>query len=327
MTRLKALLSQFKKIDSVTPTLSGASHCSCMGQYLAVMRPSQTWQEILAAPLDRVPVSVAKLPEDLRVVLAASLPQDEVALRAAGFQEWCDYPGCPGHRYFEGYYHALPGIECNRPAASIHPRLGSDMMRPPAPPMLAAFSEAFRRVNEAELKKLMMALARCQEAAPLAEVLKRGAHFADLSVQVHWGDAVPAEHAAWHYDAANSFLHLALSLQGRRALHAHRGPASVRDKSSEIFWQEERDLYVSAPCSFVHAVEYPQADWDGRVVAVQCRLLLSADELFGAGRPIDTDRRGRTAAAVFRFLAQGVPIVPGLDEVNEVLAEMQVCKQ
>merc|ERR1712154_569985 len=126
-------------------------------------------------------------------------------------------------------------------------------------------------------------------AAALASVLERQMHFADLSIQVHWGDEVPGDCVAWHLDAPNSFLHLAVGLSGKRSLHARRSLQNGRISKNcmvgsaderEIIPMEEGDAYLSVPCCFPHAVEYRSCTWEDRMVAVQIRLLLSEEELF-----------------------------------------------
>ena len=70
--------------------------------------------------------------------------------------------------------------------------------------------------------------------------------------------------------------------------------------------------------------------WDNRIVAVQMRLLLQEDELFGMlGKEhtaLDIDPRGGTAAIVFRQLAahsRSGLCIPDLAAVQEVLSEYQ----
>jgi len=145
---------------------------------------------------------------------------------------------------------------------------------------------------------------------------------------------------AWHIDAPNSFLHLALGLSGKRALHARRNVVQGRVRQNclvghederEVLWQNQGEAYLSAPCCFPHAVEYPSVSWENRIVAVQVRLLLSEDELFGMmGKQhssLDVDPRGGTAAIVFRQLdiaarCGGGLSLPGMDDVQTVLAEL-----
>merc|ERR1711924_228313 len=92
---------------------------------------------------------------------------------------------------------------------------------------------------------------------------------------------------------------------GSRALHARRRVANDRIQQNclvgvsderEVFWQQPGETYLSVPCCFPHAVEYPQCDWDNRIVAVQVRLFLNEEELFGMmGKEhtaLDIDPRG-----------------------------------
>jgi len=296
-----------------------------MGQVLGLRSP--------ALP-DKAPVVGLVLPEDLRRVLLASLPTEKPDLEDLGFESCVDHPQNPGHQYLEGYFHAVPGAH-DRAVDSIHPRRGHELLRRPAPLPLAAFCEAFRRVNAPLFAALEQELAGSTTAAPLAAILRRQVHFADLSVQIHWGDEVPAEHVAWHIDAPNSFLHMAIGLQGQRALHARRCVAKSRISKNcavgvsderEVLWQNEGAAYLGSPCCYPHAVEYPSVDWSGRIVALQCRLLFSVEELLGMiqDTALDIDPRGGTAAIVFRHcaaMARGALKMPGLLDVQEVLKE------
>jgi len=296
-----------------------------MGQVLALRSP--------ALP-DAAPVVGLALPEDLRRFLLASLPTEKPDLENFGFESHVDHAQVPGHRYLEGYFHAVPGAH-DRAVDSIHPRRGHELSRRPAPLPLSAFCEAFRRVNAPLFAALEQELAGSTTAAPLAAVLRRRAHFADLSVQIHWGDEVPPQHVAWHIDAPNSFLHMAIGLQGSRALHARRCVAKGRISKNcgvgasdgrEVLWQSEGAAYLGSPCCYPHAVEYPCVDWADRIVALQCRLLLSEEELFCTMRDttLDVDPHGGTAAIVFGHfaaMAHGALKMPGLLDVQEVLKE------
>merc|ERR1712039_41412 len=107
----------------------------------------------------------------------------------------------------------------------------------------------------------------------------------------------------------------ALGLSGSRALHARRHVEDGRVHQNclvghtdqrEVLWQSEGEAYLSAPCCFPHAVEYPESAWESRTVALQVRLLLSEEELFGMmdrqHLALDIDPKGGTAAIVFRQL-------------------------
>ena len=81
----------------------------------------------------------------------------------------------------------------------------------------------------------------------------------------------------WHRDSPNSLLHMAVSIRGRRALHSFQSRTSARSDLGllHVDWQEQGDVYVSSPWAFLHGVEYPTSDWGGRVVALQCRFLMT----------------------------------------------------
>eukprot|EP00927_Polykrikos_kofoidii_P039947 TRINITY_DN34229_c0_g1_i1.p1 TRINITY_DN34229_c0_g1~~TRINITY_DN34229_c0_g1_i1.p1 ORF type:complete len:295 (-),score=29.07 TRINITY_DN34229_c0_g1_i1:113-997(-) len=267
------------------------------------------------------PFHDAQLPEDLRKFLLDSLPADKQGLEQIGFESFVDYPSRPGHCYLEGYFHALPDFFGSLVPTSVHPRLFREFSRPPAPAALAAFCEAFRRANATCFEALERDLTKARSSSILASVLRRKAHFADLSVQIHWGDDVPSTDVMWHIDACNSLLHLAIGLQGQRALltrHVQHG------ENTEVRWQREGAVYVSSPACFPHAVEYPATDWAGRVVAVQCRLHLTNDELSGFHGGVDADPKGMTAATIFKHLsATGCIRMPGLQEVQAVQRELE----
>lgn len=261
-------------------------------------------------------------------MLLGALPESQVALSEAGFEFCIDVPQRPDHQYMEGYYHALHRAGAGT-VKSCHPRYGKKLERQAAPAPMRAFCEAFRRANAAVFGELHAELAASSGGKALADVLRREAHFADLSVQVHWGEEVPSQDVGWHVDGANSFLHMALGLQGQRALHARRRLVrrGQADDEPEVLWQSEGDAYVSVPCAYAHAVEYPQVTWQNRIVAVQCRLLLTEDEFFGVEQ-LDNDPRGGTAAMVYARLARlskepsGELVMPDVDAIRAVLAEM-----
>jgi hypothetical protein len=283
------------------------------------------------------PILRGQLSEELRLFLLSSLPSDAEDLRKMGFEDHVDHPTCAGHHYLEGYFHSVAS-SFDSDLDSVHPRLGCAFKRRPAPAPLIAFCEAFRRANAELFTSLKNDLAASRNAAGLANVLERQMHFADLSVQVHWGDEVPSDHVAWHIDAPNSFLHLAVSLSGSRVLHARRRVVNGRvpqnclvgmSDERETLEQHQGDTYMSSPCCFPHAVEYPACSWDSRIVAVQVRLFLNEEELFGMlgseHTALDIDPQGGTASIVFRRLSTcGDEMnMPDLALVQKVIAEYQ----
>eukprot|EP00419_Tripos_fusus_P010111 CAMPEP_0172662748 /NCGR_PEP_ID=MMETSP1074-20121228/5530_1 /TAXON_ID=2916 /ORGANISM="Ceratium fusus, Strain PA161109" /LENGTH=313 /DNA_ID=CAMNT_0013478681 /DNA_START=28 /DNA_END=969 /DNA_ORIENTATION=+ len=273
--------------------------------------------------VEEAPLLCAVLGEDLQNYLFECLPSDEDGFERNGFEHCVDIKGLPGHKYMEGYFHAMPGRH-EQTVPSVHPRWGCPLDRRPAPLQLSAFCAAFRQVNAEMLCSLQRTVERISKRRGLAPVMQRQACFADLSVQIHWGDEVPTQQAAWHVDAPNSFLHLALGLQGRRALLAQRRkvprvPGQPRSEvGTETLWQEPGAAYLSTPCCFPHAVHYPQTTWEQRIVAVQCRLLLTDDELFAVDNreALDTDPHATLAQAIFRHLSQAHLQIPSLAEVE-----------
>jgi len=298
------------------PTSESTISVERMGE--ALIKPQKTL-------VDKAPIVKGTVSEDVRLLLLKALPSDVEEFKNAGWEEHVDHPTCPGHKYREGYFHAIAN-SYKADIDSIHPRYGHQLLRQSAPGPIFGFCEAFRRANADLFNGLREELMAFPTARALGHLLDDQMHFADLSIQVHWGDEVES----WHIDAPNSFLHLALGLSGKRALHTRRLFKSGRvdqnclvgvDDEREVMWQNEGGAYLASPCCFPHAVEYPSCDWENRVVAVQMRLLLTEDELFGL---LDMDPHGGTAAIVFRHLAakcsEGLRM-PSLEEVECVLAE------
>lgn len=285
-------------------------------------------------PLGAVPLAAARLEPALLDRLLAAWPllataaSPEAGALPLGFELCVDHPARTEHRYVEGYFHAVYEAH-DRAVPSVHPRHGYRTDRSPAPAPMVAFCEALRRTNADLLSTLRADLARSRHGKPLAEVLQRGFHFADLSVQLHWGERIGTEDVAWHIDAPNSYLHLALGLRGSRALHARRHFLSSGAVSRncmigatderEVIWQAPGDAYLSSPCCYPHAVEYAAAPWEACIVAVQCRLLLAEDELFGC---LDVDPQASTAVAIFQQIATRGLKLPSLVDVDAVLQEM-----
>ena len=153
----------------------------------------------------------------------------------------------------------------------------------------------------------------------LHKLYQRGMHFADLAVQVHFGDEVDAGHAAWHKDAINSSLHMALSLGGNRALHT-KHVTNPADKSiaKHVHWQQPGSVYVSSPYLFGHAVQYEQCTWDTRIIAVQCRFLMQLEDL----RQLSFAGEDALAETLASVMSTHRIRVPDLEMVKAVEAEL-----
>ena len=210
------------------------------------------------------------------------------------------------------------------------------MDKPPAPPRLLAFAEAFRRCNADTL-------ARVAASSPtLLKMYESGAFFADVAVQMHWGAEVSGERLGWHRDAPNSVLHLTLGLAGNRTLHTCTLPISDTededgdDSTADVCRpQHPGDVYMSSPFTFYHAVEYPRATWQSRVIAVQMRVaivvandegedesLVSTPSYTDLSDACSVENKEDLFAAIAAALVGKPLAVPTLAEVIEVEKEL-----
>ena len=158
------------------------------------------------------------------------------------------------------------------------------------------------------------------------------AFFSDLAVQVHFGQQ---QEPIWHNDGVNSILHMALSINGNRELRMlARGPEDAPDKQHQVFrangatkwdtgtareaktrygqprrdrsqidWEKQflnpmspGDVYISSPTGFLHGVDYPECSYTNRIIAVQCRLLMTRDESYTMLSVMDVDEWVRIIA-------------------------------
>eukprot|EP00658_Telonema_sp_P-2_P030424 TRINITY_DN22976_c0_g1_i2.p1 TRINITY_DN22976_c0_g1~~TRINITY_DN22976_c0_g1_i2.p1 ORF type:complete len:230 (+),score=48.02 TRINITY_DN22976_c0_g1_i2:85-774(+) len=148
---------------------------------------------------------------------------------------------------------------------------------------LRVFLEAVRVVNAGLFGEMRERLEEqgCPASQLFAQCIAEGRHLADCAIQVHWGDAVPAESVGWHTDAPNSAVHMAISVFGKRVLHAELAGSEVAIDAAEkrADAQTAGDVYVACPATFSHGVEYMAGEWSDRMVAIQCRFLLSFEEM------------------------------------------------
>eukprot|EP00929_Paragymnodinium_shiwhaense_P027333 TRINITY_DN16062_c0_g1_i1.p1 TRINITY_DN16062_c0_g1~~TRINITY_DN16062_c0_g1_i1.p1 ORF type:complete len:200 (+),score=37.34 TRINITY_DN16062_c0_g1_i1:65-601(+) len=145
------------------------------------------------APLpEHVPILKGELSPELRQLLFQELALDEAGLEGLGFQRFVDNPDVPGHNYMEGYFHAIHS-KAGEETMSVHPRKAHGLLRRPAPPVLFAFCEAFRRSNAKLFQGLQADWLSCRAGAGFGDLLRRQMHMADVSAQVHWGDEVGAD--------------------------------------------------------------------------------------------------------------------------------------
>jgi len=196
-----------------------------------------------------------------------NLPEDK--LESNGFKKEIDYPTKLNHNYYLGYFHSLPK---EGPQYSLNPRIFEPFDKPAAPIELRAFYTAFREVND--FKSL-------RDKLPEGNTRKqfdRSWHFADLAIQIHFGDEIKDKLLGWHQDSINSMLHLAMAVEGCRGLHVVH--IQDNEEKEEYIANRPGDVYLSSPYVFRHAVHYPYTkSFSDRIVAIQARFLLDMDTL------------------------------------------------
>jgi len=201
---------------------------------------------------------------------------------------------------YEGYYHSL---QTNKNVFSKNPNplIGKDEHKPAAAPFTRAFFDAFRVVNKDVFDTLRENLVKASGfketqnedvSYMLAKWIERGHHFGDLSVQIHYGrgnEEKLVSGQAWHTDAANSLLHLAVTLRGYRILHSRRikplNNTTIRrpiqgQQPVEVFEnQQPGDVYLSSSTLMQHAPQFFDSDYESRSIAIHARFLYTSADV------------------------------------------------
>eukprot|EP00604_Paraphysomonas_vestita_P003062 CAMPEP_0174817874 /NCGR_PEP_ID=MMETSP1107-20130205/433_1 /TAXON_ID=36770 /ORGANISM="Paraphysomonas vestita, Strain GFlagA" /LENGTH=200 /DNA_ID=CAMNT_0016028969 /DNA_START=150 /DNA_END=748 /DNA_ORIENTATION=- len=123
-------------------------------------------------------------------------------------------------------------------------------------------------------------------------ILEENRHFADIAVQLHYGEEIGEDIARYHVDALNSLLHLGLSIHGDRNLlwKGSDHPSENKDDYHVISAPQSAGcLYLSYPVAMQHSPLYPQSNWETRVIAVQSRCLLTQADLETYGSIVTND--------------------------------------
>ena len=199
------------------------------------------------------------------------LQKSDQELMQCGFNKTVDHPFLNDHFYFEGYFH---GLEENTPISSLNPRHGQPMEKPAAPPRLRAFIRAAKQKN----KHILSKVSECfQENSTMKQLVEQDNIFCDVAIQIRYGTEVKYEHVSWHVDTFNSMLHMALALKGTRQLYSKKVEV---DGSSKVYsnTQTPGDVYLSSPAAFKHAVGHNTVKREDRIVAIQCRILMTSEE-------------------------------------------------
>eukprot|EP00164_Ancoracysta_twista_P000896 GFYU01001180.1.p1 GENE.GFYU01001180.1~~GFYU01001180.1.p1 ORF type:complete len:316 (+),score=51.63 GFYU01001180.1:214-1161(+) len=232
--------------------------------------------------LERAPVKMCRF--NMEADVLAYLQADAIFnlregdMEGAGFERHVDHKHKLEHIYYEGYFHTKPRVRA--PIRSVHPRFGHSYDKPAGSDRMYCFIEALRRANAGVLEAMERRLPTHESGNNFRTLLQSGDAFADWSVQYHWGETIEVPDILWHNDAPNSLLHLALSVQGRRAIHGRLAPDNSSDtKTADVsHWLDPGHMYVSSPWAFTHGVEYPAHRPESPIIAVQCRFLTTPDD-------------------------------------------------
>lgn len=239
---------------------------------------------------------------------------------------------------YEGHYHALAtgGTVYSK---NPDPTKGNDFDKPAASRFTRAFYMAFREVNREIFDGLREELVKASSHGTtgtddachvLAQWIERGNHFADLSVQIHYGEGNRPKlvsGAAWHADAENSLLHLALTLRGERKLHTRRNRlASVRggklSPAEVVEGQSPGDLYLTSSTLVRHAPEFRTTTYEERVVAIHARILYTNDEVWRFRESRTPEGWRKMTEVLSKTLARAKLVVPSLHQVDRQLARL-----
>jgi len=202
---------------------------------------------------------------------------------------------------YEGYYHSMP---TNEKIHSLNPNplIGKDFEKPAASAFTRAFYDAFRYINRDifdTLKHNLLAQSSYNTTKQedvcyiLAKWIEMDKHFGDLSIQIHYGkrnEQKLISGAAWHTDAENSLLHLAVTLRGSRVLHSKRiqsqsNSTLLRQPLKNLVPQEileqqnPGDVYLSSSTLMRHAPQFFDTNYNTRVIAIHARILYTSEEV------------------------------------------------
>lgn len=243
---------------------------------------------------------------------------------------------------YEGYYHSL-STNKNVFSRNPNPMIGKDFYKPAAGPFTRAFFEAFRVVNRDifdNLRDNLLKASLFNETKKddvsylLANWIGQGHHFGDLSVQIHYGrgnEEKLISGQAWHTDAVNSLLHLAVTLRGNRVLHSKRikstskGNRPIRGQlPMEILEpQQPGDVYLSSSTLMRHAPQFFDSDHTTRSIAIHSRFLYTSADVnhFYSVRTADSWNKMTTVLA--NTLSTANIQIPSLAQVNSQLLRIQ----
>lgn len=234
---------------------------------------------------------------------------------------------------FEGYFHSLSTPD-KFYSKNPNPEIGIDFMKPAADSLLRSFFEAFRQINSGVFEKMSSDLVASaimrNHLHPendacyfLANWIRDGRHFGDLSIQIHYGRGnEPTFKRAWHVDAENSLLHLAVTLRGRRTLHSRRRKTPYGDPDEVKEIQNAGDVYLSSSALMMHAPKFSDTDYNSRVVAIHARILYTSAEI-NTFRALMTDESWE---CLTNIIAENLAVanirIPNVVDIEKILSKL-----
>ena len=267
-----------------------------------------------------------------RFLKSPMFTSNESELVKYGLKKTIDYPKSKEiHTYYEGYFHALPQSSTYY---SRNPRHGKNFDKSPAGDFLRAFYEGFRRANNATFEILRRRLwnsavsrhprfPQNDTCGHVARWLGRGFHFADLSVQIHWGSHIKGPELFWHSDAENSLLHFCVTVSGKRILHSMRSLTVAGDVREVLEDVSAGDMYLATSTFMNHAPEYPPVTFDNRIAAIQARFIYTTEELkaFRASGGPESPAWRDLAKIITEQLSIAKLVVPSTALIDRIIAE------
>jgi len=236
-------------------------------------------------------------------------------LLAAGFRMNKDNPYLDDQYYVDGYFH---GKRQSEPLGSLNPRNGQYMDKPAAPCRVRAFIQATQKKN----KKLFEKLPGCfEEGSSMRNLFEQGNQICDLEIQTRYGTGLYGDHLNWHVDTFNSMLHMTVTLHGKRILQAKTltKDGSIKQYSME---QVPGDVYLSSPAAFQHCVGHQSLKRTDRIVAVQCRVLMTMEDYANIFKEYigEPNRQVEAMENIAKLLMEESFLLPSLDEVQQELS-------
>ena len=233
-----------------------------------------------------------------------------------------DYDSVKGHYYFESYFHACDTPE---PIFGVNTRYPTEEhVKPAAPVHLRAFLIALRIKNIDWTKGLIESLEKLQPTSKsiiLINLLRKGHHFADIAVQMHYGSETSRKKIIPHIDNNNSLLHLGISINSSRNFRIYHHYNIKKYKKYTVKPQKIGNIYLTSSSQFMHSVSYPRATEHSPIIAIQCRILITeGQELYYLNMwpGLDVDR------CITQFLIDCPLKIPSQREFSDILNKILI---